>query len=370
MQDLFQSIGILTRHPENPLLVPSDCPYPSSLLFNAGIAKYQGRYVMVFRNDYGPADAAGFRARQAAGEPRFDGTNLGLAFSDDGIAWTIESEPCIDLEKARQLFAPLAPTKDPATELQRFYDPRLTVLDGRVYMCFAVDTAHGLRGGIAVTDDFEQWELLCASVPDNRNMVLFPEQVGGRYVRFERPVNAFGGNHLHGNQAMMWLSYSPDLRHWGDSQHVLESADIPFANNKMGPGAPPIKTDQGWLATFHGVWRDDEGRWKNGWEDLWPKIYSAGLMLLDLENPARIIGICPQPLLAPEAWYETGAGLPECVDQEYGFRHDVIFPGGMLLEDDGEVKIYYGAADTVECLATAHVDDLIRVCRSPLSNND
>lgn len=313
---------------------------------------------MVFRNDYGPKTGAEFLERKASGMRHFDGTNLGIAFSDDGIQWQVQSRPCITLEQACQLIAPLMPAKDPQSELQRFYDPRLTVIDGRVYMCFAIDTAHGLRGGVAVTDDFETWEVLSASVPDNRNMVLFPEKIGGYYWRFERAVNTFGGLWLAPDQAMMWSSRSPDLRHWGFSQHVLATADIPFANSKMGPGAPPIKTEKGWLTTFHGVWQDDS-RGKNGWEEKWAKIYMAGLMLMDLEQPWKIIGFSNKPLLYPESWYETGENVPPGQDFE-GFRNHVIFPGGMILEDSGEVKIYYGGADTVECLATAHVDDLLR----------
>jgi len=252
------------------------------------------------------------------------------------------------------------PGKDPDKELARFYDPRLTVIDGRVYMCFAVDTRSGLRGGVAVTDDFQEWEILSASVPDNRNMVLFPEKIGGRYVRLERPVDTAGGNWLTDSSAMMWMSYSPDLRHWGSSQHILANERIPFGNSKLGPGAPPIRTEKGWLTTFHAVWRDND-RGKNGWEEKWPKIYMAGIMLLDIDEPYRIIGFCDKPLLAPSVWYETGSDVPEGVAFD-GFRENVIFPGGMILEDDGEVKIYYGAADTVECLATAHVDDLLALC--------
>ncbi|MBT3294844.1 MAG: glycosidase [Verrucomicrobia bacterium] len=357
----FAEVGLLKRHPQNPLLTSADVDYPCSLLFNAGIAKYQGRYVMVFRNDFGAANRAESMQRKRQGLPAFDGTDLGLAFSADGVKWEVQPEPCIGLETARELIAPLMPGKDFGDELKRFYDPRLTVIEGRVTMCFAVDTAHGLRGGVAVTEDFEQWEILSVSVPDNRNMVLFPEKIGGRYVRLERPVDTAGANRLRDDQAMMWMSYSPDLRHWGDSQHVLATESIPFANSKMGPGAPPIRTEKGWLTTFHAVWRDNE-RGRNGWESQWPKIYMAGLMLLDIDNPCKIIGFCDQPLLAPTAWYETGNDVPDG-DPFDGFREDVIFPGGMLLEDDGEVKIYYGAADTVECLATAHVDDLLALCK-------
>lgn len=357
----FEEVGVLKRHPENPILTSADVDYPCSLLFNAGIAKYQGKYVMVFRNDYGAENNAEALERKQKNLGCFDGTNLGLAFSDDGIKWDVQPEPCINLEKARELIVPIMPGKDPQKELKRFYDPRLTVIEGRVYMCFAVDTAHGLRGGVAVTDDFENWEILSASVPDNRNMVLFPEKIDGRFVRLERPVNTSGANWLTDDQAMMWMSYSPDCRHWGDSQHVLATESIPFANSKMGPGAPPIRTDKGWLATFHAVWRNND-RGKNGWENKWPKIYMAGLMLLDIDKPYRIIGICDKPLLAPSAWYETGNDVPHGNSFE-GFREDVIFPGGMLLEDNGEVKIYYGGADTVECLATAHVDDLLALCK-------
>lgn len=351
----------MRRHAANPLLTAADVPYPSSLLFNAGVAKYQGRYVMVFRSDYGPDNGADFLQRTASGLPRFDGTDLGLAFSDDGIAWDVQPKPTVTLDQARELIAPLMPGKDPRVELERFYDPRLTVMDGRVYMCFAIDTAHGLRGGVAVTEDFDRWDVLSASVPDNRNMVLFPEKIGGQYVRFERAVNTFGGTHFADDQAMMWMSFSDDLRSWGNSQHVLATADIPFANSKMGPGAPPIRTEKGWLTTFHGVWRDDR-RGKNGWEEKWPKIYMGGLMLMDLETPWKIIGFSDLPLMVPTTWYETGRDVPEGASFE-GFREDVIFPGGMLLEDDGEVKIYYGAADTVECLASAHRDDLLAICK-------
>jgi beta-1,4-mannooligosaccharide/beta-1,4-mannosyl-N-acetylglucosamine phosphorylase len=353
-------MSLIQRHPQNPLLRPSDAPYHCSLLFNAGIAKFQGRYVMIFRNDYGANSDDEFEQRQRERIPRFDGTNLGLAYSEDGIQWEIQPEPCITLEKAHSLIAPLMPGKDPEVELKRFYDPRLTVVEGRLYMCFAIDTAHGLRGGVAVTDDLTQWEVLSASVPDNRNMVLFPEKIGGRFCRYERSVNTFGGNKLSEDQAMMWMSFSPDVRHWGDSRHVLATESIPFANSKMGPGAPPIRTEKGWLTTFHAVERDDN-RGKNGWERNWPKIYRAGLMLTDLENPSLILGMCREPLLSPETWYETGGTGPDG-ESFNGFRNHVIFPGGMILEESGEVKIYYGAADTVECLATADVGDLLNAC--------
>ena len=127
--------------------------------------------------------------------------------------------------------------------------------------------------------------------------------------------------------------------------------DVPFANDKIGPAAPPVKTDKGWLTTFHAV-RLVPDKGKNGWEDFWKKEYYGGIMLLDSENPSKVIGMYDKPLLACDMPYE----------EQDGFRKDVIFPGGMILEDNGEVKIYYGASDTVECMATADVDDLIKLC--------
>ena len=334
----LSSAACLVRHPANPILTAADVPYPCTLLFNAGICKHEGRYVMVFRNDYG-----------REGDTRFDGTNLGIAHSDDGIAWTVAAQPCITLDHARVLAKPHFHGRDTAAEVRRFYDPRLTVIDGRVYMCFAVDTAHGVRGGVAVTDDFERWDVLSIDQPDNRNMVLLPEKVGGRYVRFDRPMPVYGRGGR--DRFDMWYSDSPDLRYWGNHQLVLGVEDVPFANDKVGPGAPPIKTPRGWLTTFHAVDRDNT-RGKHGWEERWQKRYTAGIMLLDLHEPWRVIGLGRRPLIAPEAAYETDGG----------FRNHVIFPGGMLLEPDGQVKIYYGAADTVECLATAHVDELLALC--------
>lgn len=322
----LHSSPVIRRHPANPLLAPKDVPYGPAMVFNAGVAKYEGKYVMVFRNDYGDAAA---ETIEPAGT-----TNLGLAFSGDGVHWDVQPQPVWSWNDE---------------EVVRVYDPRLTVIDGRCYMCFAVDTKHGVRGGIAVTDDFRSYEVLSMSVPDNRNMVLFPERIGGKYVRLERPFPVYGRGGV--DRFDTWLSDSPDLRYWGGSKLVLGVEDVPFANDKVGPGAPPIKTAKGWLTTFHAV-DIDRSRGKNGWEPAWKKRYSAGIMLLDLDDPSRIVGMSKSPLLAPEAAYETSGG----------FRNDVIFPGGMILEPSGEVKIYYGAADTVECLATAHVDDLLRLC--------
>ena len=311
------------RYPGNPIFTAADVPYGPLLVFNVGVAKFQGRYVMAFRNDYGTPGA-------------IDNTlsNIGLAFSDDGIHWTPRTQPSFTLHDE---------------ENQRAYDPRLTVIDGRCYLCFAVDTRHGVRAGIAVTDDLQHFEILTLSLPDNRNVVLFPEKIGGRYLRLDRPFPIY--SRQYPERFDIWISDSPDLRYWGNSHLLLGVENVPFANRKIGPGAPPVRTPQGWLTIFHAV-DFDPARGKNGWEERWQKRYTAGVMLLDLDDPRKVLGVSPQPLMVPEAPYEVSGG----------FRNDVIFPCGMILEENGEVKIYYGAADTVTCLATAAVDDLIALC--------
>ncbi|MBQ6897749.1 MAG: glycoside hydrolase family 130 protein [Clostridia bacterium] len=315
---------------EKPVLTKDDIPYEASLIFNAGVAKYKGKYVMVFRNDYGPTEetypAVKFR------------TSLGFAESADGISWTVRDTTIFDNKHLL-----------PEDELQRLYDPRITILEGKPYLCMAMDTRHGVRGCIAEIDDnFKKINIISASAPDNRNMVLFPEKIDGKYVRLERPFPVYSRGR---DRFDLWLSTSPDLKFWGETELVLAVEDVPYANDKIGPAAPPVKTDKGWLTLFHAVDKD-EARGKNGWEGAWKKRYCAGIMLLDLDDPTKVIGMSKLPLIAPETYFET----------EEGFRQQVIFPGGMILEDSGEVKIYYGASDTVECLATANIDDLIALC--------
>lgn len=308
---------------DKPVLTYKDIPYNAALIFNAAVEKINGKYVMLFRNDYGDFE-----------KERLDGSCLGFATSDNGIDWVVSDKPRFQIPDAR---------------IKRIYDPRITVIDGEIYVCFAVDTNHGVHGGIAKTEDFENFEIISVSTPDNRNMVLFPEKINGNYVRLERPMPVYtrGGK----DRFDLWISESPDLVYWGKSRLVMGVEDVPFANDKIGPAAQPIKTEKGWLTTFHAV-ELDTSRGKNGWEKSWQKQYYAGIMLLDLNDPSKVIGKYDKPLIVCDKDYEL----------ENGFRKDVIFPCGNVLEDNGEVKIYYGASDTVECMATADVNDLIRLC--------
>ena len=331
LPELFTA-SCIKKRPE-PILQSSDLPYPSALVFNAGVIKYKGEYVMIFRNDYG-TDKYAYENEHRG----FTGTSIGIARSKNGIdGWQIDPLPIFDSND---------PNKDP--ELKRFYDPRITEIDGKLYLCLAMDTRHGICGAIAeLSPDLRSAKLISASVPENRNMVLFPEKINGEYVRLERPMPVYSRGR---DRFDIWLSRSPDLVYWGRSALVLGVEDVPWANDKIGPTASPIKTEKGWLTVFHAVDRDDT-RGKNGWEKTWPKRYTAGMMLLDLNDPSKVLSVYKEPLLVPDLPIET----------DEGFRENVIFPCAMLLEDSGEVKIYYGASDTCVCLATAQLDDLLKL---------
>ncbi len=329
-ESIYHGSDVITRYPET-ILSCKDVPYDSALTFNAGIVKNGDEYIMLFRNDYGCT-----QPEWEAGK-RFKGTNIGLAKSRDGVHFTVDPEPSFELKELG----------DP--EFVRAYDPRITALDGRYYVSFAVDTLHGVCGGICATDDFKKFDILSISVPDNRNMVLFPEKINGRYVRLERPMPVYSreGDGMFD----IWLSESPDLEYWGRSRLVLATEDVPFCNDKIGPGAPPLKTDKGWLVIFHAV-DIDPNRGKNGWENYWRKRYCIGIMLLDLEDPSKVIGMSKRPLMIPEAPYELSGG----------FRDNALFPCGMIRDEGGIVRIYYSAGDAVVRMATAREEDLIALC--------
>ncbi|WP_309380253.1 glycoside hydrolase family 130 protein [Cerasicoccus frondis] len=328
----------VSKYPNNPILTSHNIPYQADCVFNAGVAKIDGDYIMIFRNDY-----------DYKGGTIFGGCSLGLARSKNGTSWTVEPKPILTIDQAREQFGHSHDNRFGPEEIIRVYDPRITVIDNHIILCTAMDTKHGVVGSILKTDDFRNFELLSITTPDNRNMVLFPERINGKYYRLERPFPTYGRGKPEAFE--IWSSASPDLRHWGNSRLVLGSEEVPYANCKIGPAAPPIKTPQGWLTTIHAVMKNENEQLHAWGNQVWNKTYFAGIMLMDISDPQRVIGMSSKPLITPDKSYELK-----------GFRGSVVFPGGMILEDNGEVKIYYGAADTHVALATAHVDDLLSLC--------
>jgi predicted GH43/DUF377 family glycosyl hydrolase len=168
------------------------------------------------------------------------------------------------------------------------------------------------------------------SEPGNKDGVLFPEKIKGYYARLDRPIG--------GGVGSIWISYSEDLVHWGRSEVVISPRPGYWDAFRIGASAPPIKTDQGWLEIYHGVKMMPNG-----------PIYRIGSVMLDLENPARVIGHCADPILSPREKYER-----------IGDINNVVFACGAIVGEDRSVKVYYGAADTSICVATADLDALIQ----------
>ena len=221
-------------------------------------------------------------------------------------------------------------------------DPRITCIDGKYWITYSAYSRHGVRIGLAKTSDWknvERFSLITEA--DYRNVVIFPEKINGLYARLDRP-------HSEISPWSIWISYSPDLRYWGDSQLIMKPEPYHWDEMKIGPGAPPIKTDKGWLSIYHGVFPTMDGN-----------VYRLGVALHDLDDPAKIIGVGDNWILQPEEPYEIT-----------GYVHNVVFTCGAVPEDDGTVKIYWGGADTVMCVGTARIDDLVDLCltnsRKPL----
>jgi len=290
------------------------------------VVRTDDRYVMVFRVDHGySTNRVGYG---------FATIDIGIALSEDGVKWDVQKRTVLgSLKNDENLWA---------------YDPRLVTIGDAHYLTFCIDTLPGMRAGIARTTDFEQFEVLSLSLPDLRNVVLFPEIIDGRYARLERPFPIYLRRTWgQVDRFDIWMSRSADLCYWGETELMLAVEQVPYATEKIGPGPPPVRTDDGWLVVFHAV-DTQADREAAGWEGTWTKRYTAGAMLLDLEEPSRVLGITSEPILVPEAPYEM----------TQGFRPNVVFPTGHMVQGD-QSWIYYGAADSVICLATAATADLL-----------
>jgi len=325
---------MLQRHPSNPVItresIPDIAPHliDVSSAFNPGAVHFKGKNYMMMRVQA--------RSRE---------TFFMLAESEDCVKWKTQ-ERAIVFEGIPEF-----------PKASHFYDPRLTVIDGRCYIMFAADLEDFCALGLAVTDDFETFTFLDytkGSYADTRNGVLFPEKINGKYLRLERPnIAQQDGNPTSGD--IITLSASDDLIRWDHSGNLI-SGRWRYWDERIGAGPPPIKTKQGWLVIYHGVATHFSSS----------NIYQAGAFLLDLDDPSKVIARTRHNILEPREIYET-----------VGQVANVVFPSGAIVSDydqDGfatdnaTVYIYYGAADTSIGLATATIVELIESCLSPSGN--
>jgi len=303
---------VFAKYPGNPVVKPADLGAGIMYVLNPGAIKHHGEYLLLM-------DAATLPTPIV----------LWLARSRDGMHFT--------------------PDPGPVTNWPRWsadvcenclYDPRITRIgDGYVIMYASQAPGRGVRTGVVTTRDFVSFERIPQEETgqDNRNSVLFPEKISGWHVRFDRPMTG------ETDPGDMCISYSRDLRHWEGTKTLMTPRANCWDSHKIGGGAVPIRTERGWLCLYHGV-----DHTCNGF------IYRLGAMLLDLDDPSKILARSPQPVLWPEHPYECSGRVP-----------NVTFACNALTEDDGTVKVYYGAADTCIGLAEARLDDLLAACSQP-----
>lgn len=299
---------IIKRYRGNPILTKEDVPYPVETVHNAGVVRHKGQYKMLFRSHL-----------------RNGRSIIGLAESDDGFRFKVCPRPFI-VPETRGSFAPY--------EEFGVEDPRICPIDGAYLITYSAYSRHGVRVCLAMTEDFQAIERIAIiTQADCRNVVVFPEKFGGRYARLDRP-------HSEIAPWSIWISYSPDRIHWGDSRVLIRPLPYHWDELKVGPGATPVKTEKGWLNIFHGAFRTMDGT-----------IYRLGVALHDLDDPSKVIGVADDWILQPEEPWEIT-----------GYVHNVVFTCGAVAEEDGSIKIYWGGADTVLCVGTAIIDELVRLC--------
>lgn len=299
---------LISRYKSNPVLTRHDVPYPVATVHNAGVVKYGDEYIMIFRSH------------------KHNGRSiLGKAVSTDGFNFKVDPEPFM-VPATEGIF------KD--YEEYGVEDPRLVLIDGAYLITYSAYSRHGVRIGLARTADFTAVERVSLiTEADYRNVVIFPEKINNRYVRLDRP-------HSEISPWSVWISYSPDLIYWGESKLIMRPLQYHWDEMKIGPGAPPIKTPQGWLNIYHGVFPTMDG-----------SVYRLGVALHDLEDPSVIIGVSDNWILQPEDPWEIT-----------GYVHNVVFTCGAVPENDGTVKVYWGGADTVMCAGTAVIQELVDAC--------
>ncbi len=298
---------LVKRYENNPIITPQDIPFPCNTVFNAAATKFNGEYILMLR------------VEDLQGRSVF-----ALARSSNGYDFKVQDEP---------VMTPARNGEFEIYERKGIEDPRITLLEGTYYIVYTAASEYGPRLALARTADFENFERVALiSEPDNKDGALFPCRICDKYARLDRPM--VGGN---GN---IWISYSDDLIHWGGSSVVMSVRPDCWDSWRVGASAPPIKTEYGWLEIYHGVKGTSHG-----------PIYRLGAAMLELNDRSKVLCRSSIPILAPREYYERIGDIP-----------NVVFSSGAIMEDDGEIKIYYGAADTCICVGTAKLEDLMQFC--------
>lgn len=303
---------LFRRYPDNPIITAHHLPRMGNAVFNAAATEFEGETLLLLRVE----DRTGL-------------SHFAVATSANGRdGWVIEPD--------RRMM----PQTDCYEEHWGIEDPRITRVADEWFIVYTGFSIGGPLVCLATTRDFVNFERrgVLAS-PEDKDAALFPVRFDGRWALIHRPAPAMPGLGAH-----VWISWSPDLRHWGDARVLLPARRGGFWDaNKIGLGPPPLLTDHGWLVCYHGVRTTASG-----------SIYRLGLALLDRDNPGSVLRRGEEWVFGPSAPYERAGDVP-----------DVVFPCGWILRDDGDtLDMYYGAADSVIALATASVAELLDHLRS------
>ena len=299
------STELLWRSSLNPI-IPGDLLPTSNSIFNSAVVPFDGSFAGVFRVDD--------RARTM---------NIHAGRSANGVDWDIDPVPISFLAD-----------DDRVSEIQQVfehaYDPRVVWIDDRYYVTWC----NGYTGptiGVAWTKDFDTFtQMENAYLPFNRNGVLFPRRINGKFVMLSRPSD--NGHTPFGD---IYLSESPDMVHWGRHRFVMGTTSG-WQSTKIGAGPIPIETKSGWLMIYHGVLTSCNGF-----------VYAMGAALLDIDQPWKVLHRSHDYLLAPKEDYERTGDVP-----------NVAFPCAALTEDD-RLTVYYGGADTVVAMAHGRISEIV-----------
>jgi predicted GH43/DUF377 family glycosyl hydrolase len=311
----LSSNGVFQRFVGNPLLAPSRWPYPVNAVMNAGAAEVEGDTVLLCRVE----DRRGI-------------SHLTVARSRDGVSnWVVDETPLI------------APEAGNPAESWGCEDARLTRVDelGAWVIAYTAFGPGGPSISLATTEDFRSIQRLgVVRAPEDKNGALLSRRVNGEYVLFHRPVTVIGAH------ADVWLSRSSDLHGWSSPVPVFGARSGGWWDAaRVGMGPPPLETPEGWLVVYHGVRETVAGA-----------LYRAGLALLDLDDPSRVLRRCSEWVLGPTEDYELTGDVP-----------GVVFPCGLIHDSEtDQLRLYYGAADTCVALATSTLTDVLdflRECR-------
>jgi beta-1,4-mannooligosaccharide/beta-1,4-mannosyl-N-acetylglucosamine phosphorylase len=296
------SSDVVWRFSANPI-IPRDAIPTSNSIFNSAVVPFEGAFAGVFRCD-----------------DKRRHMDIHAGRSADGIRWEIDPQT-IQMQGDPEV-----------TALQYRYDPRVCWIDDRYYVSWC-NGYHGPTIGIAYTHDFKTFhQLENAFLPFNRNGVLFPRKIGGKYAMVSRPSD--NGHTPFGD---IFYSESPDMEHWGHHRWVMGTKGG-WQSTKIGAGPTPIETREGWLLFYHGVLTSCNGF-----------VYSYGAALLDLDKPWQVIRRGGSYLMSPQTLYECVGDVP-----------NVAFPCAALADaPTGRITLYYGAADTVTGLAFCQVDEVL-----------